>query len=176
MYNNLFIRFTIVFLLSHEIAFMKLLPYIFGILFLFTLISACKKEDEDKDSSATNQSEIIKGNIEAIVKNGLWEVERFVDAGTNETAQFGNYKFNFEEGGSIKASNQSSNYSGVWIITDSGSAADNVNDLDFNLTFSQPPFFSDLNNDWAIVSYASSRLSFVHDNDTGPNDSLIFVR
>ncbi|MEQ8908771.1 MAG: hypothetical protein RIC95_06240 [Vicingaceae bacterium] len=147
------------------------------LLFLSPLFISCEKdEDDDDDTNSSNQSAVIKGNIEGNMQQGNWELSKFIDSGQDETAKYSNYTFVFQNSNSLRASNQNTTYNGTWIITDSGSDDDNLSDLDFNITFSQPPLFAELNDDWDIVTYTATQLTLFDDDDAGPNDSLVFVR
>ena len=50
-------------------------------------------------------------------------------------------------------------------------------DLDFNIAFATPANFTELTEDWNIVSYSSTTISLIHvSGGNGGTDTLVFTK
>lgn len=133
---------------------------------LMLLMVSCKKDDVKQ-----------KENIEAEVSNGTWKISYFSDSGTDETAKFTGYNFEFKSDGTLTASNGSNTYNGTWSVTDSNSNDDSPDDLDFNIYFNLTNDFEDLNDDWDITSHSDSKLELIDvSGGNGGTDLLTFTK
>lgn len=139
-----------------------------GILFSI----GCKKDDDN--SSSSNPS--IQSQAQSHVQSGTWRITRFVDSGTDETANFSGYAFTFQTGGVLTAVG-SSTYTGTWSITDSNSSDDSISDLDFNIYFNLSNSFQDLNDDWDFISQSATKIELIDvSGGNGGTDYLTFEK
>lgn len=109
--------------------------------------------------------------IAEVIVNGTWEVARYDDSGTDETAQFADYVFEFTAEGTVDADNGSGTVSGTWSeVVDSG---ENKFVLDFGTNMPLDEF----NDDWDIVSVEENRVELkdVSGGD-GTTDILVFEK
>jgi hypothetical protein len=111
-----------------------------------------------------------------IVTNGRWIIAYFFDSGTEETDKFNGYTFDFGSGGTVNATNGPIKHSGLWSVTPEGNSND-YTDMDFNLSFSDPPEFAELSLDWEIISVSSSKISLQRvSGGSGDTDLLTFEK
>lgn len=126
---------------------------------------------DDKTNKSQKQDE-----IENTVQSGQWIVQRFIDSGNNETADFACYSFSFNDNGTLTASYGANTITGSWNISNSNSNDDSSDDLDFNIIFTQGNLWDELVDDWEIVSYTSSSIVLVDiSGGNGGIDSLYFA-
>lgn len=145
---------------------------------MLVLLSACSKDDNAMnpgDNGATIQA------LNSLVISADWEISEFIDSGTNETGDFSGFTFTFNADGTLVAENGSETIAGTWSVTDDDmddSSNDNSNeDIDFNIFFASPPDFSELTEDWQIVSHSASRIELIHvSGGNGGTDTLIFIK
>lgn len=134
-----------------------------GILLMF----ACKKEDK----------KTVKDTVQNYAQSGTWRISKFIDSGTDETYHFTGFNFTFQSNGVLVATNGSVTYNGTWSITDSNSNDDSKDDLHFNITFNLTNAFEDLNDDWHILSYSSSKIELFDESGGGSGtDYLTFEK
>jgi hypothetical protein len=93
------------------------------------------------------------------VTSGTWRITLYEDNGVNETNNYSNYIFTFNSNGVLTAANSPS-YNGTWSVTVSNSNVGSQDGLDFNIAFvaPAPSAFTDLTNDWGIISYTSTKI------------------
>ena len=138
---------------------------------IFT-ISSCSNDDDDNSNSDTNQT-----NIENTVQDGTWRVTKFIDSGDDETNNFNGYAFTFNDNNSLIAENGNTTNNGSWSITDSNSSDDSIDDLDFNISFTSPPDFEELTEDWDIISRTDTKIELIHvSGGNGGTDYLTFEK
>jgi len=119
----------------------------------------------------------ILNTIQTNVQSGTWRISSFIDSGNDETNHFVGYNFTFNETGILNANNGTNNYDGTWSITDSNSNDDSQDDLDFNINFSSPTDFVDLNDDWDFISQASTKIELIDiSGGNGGTDYLTFEK
>lgn len=127
------------------------------------------------DNDSVSKIEQVENNVQA----GDWKISYFNDSGVDETSNFSGYSFTFQTDGSLIAHNVSNTYTGTWSITNSDINDDSSspNDLDFNIFFNLTNLFSELNEDWDIVSYSSTKVELMHvSGGNGGTDYLTFVK
>lgn len=143
----------------------------FLIICLFVLVPAISCSEDD-DNSVTNQS-----NIENKVQKGTWQISKFIDSGDDETENFEGYSFTFNSNNILVATNGTNTYNGAWSITDDNSNDDSSDDLDFNISFTSPPDFEELSEDWDIISITSNKIELIHiSGGNGGTDYLTFQK
>ena len=142
---------------------------------------SCSNSD-DSTNPADNGALIRE--VSNLVMNGTWTISEFIDSGSDETSNFSGFSFTFNSDGSLIAEGGTEIITGEWSITadmedlddDSGDDSDK-DDIDFNIFFASPTNFSELTEDWHIVSRSDSRIELNHvSGGNGGTDSLIFVK
>ncbi len=141
-------------------------------------ISSCSSDTADDN---LQNSEASVQAITNLAVSGTWFISSFVDSGTDETNNFDGYGFTFNSDGSLQAENGLATITGTWSVTfddssDDSDDYDSSDDIDFNLFFSAPPDFTELSEDWDIVSRSASRIELIHvSGGDGETDTLTFV-
>jgi hypothetical protein len=139
-------------------------------LFMVFIVFSCKK---DKNKTSNNTQTQIQTNV----NTGSWRITKFIDSGTDETNHFTDFSFIFNPTGILNANNGVNDYSGSWSITDSNSNDDTQSDLSFNIYFNLTNDFEDLNDDWKIVSYSSTKIELTDvSGGNGGTDYLTFEK
>lgn len=136
---------------------------------IITLIS-CSKDDNNQNADILNQ-------VKSDTQSGTWRITKFIDSGNDETSHFAGYNFTFHSSGVLNASNDVNNFDGSWSITDKNSNDDNLNDLDFNITFALTNDFEDLNDDWDFISQSQTKIELIDvSGGNGGTDYLTFEK
>ena len=134
--------------------------------------SSCSNDDNDSSNSNTNQT-----IIENTIQSGTWRVTKYRDSGDDETNHFSGYTFTFSANNTLIAVNGNITNTGSWSITDSNSSDDNMDDLDFNISFTSPPNFEELTEDWEIISRTDAKIELIHvSGGNGGTDYLTFEK
>lgn len=151
---------------------MKKISYLLALSF-FLLVCSCSKDNDDIQANVAETSQII-----AIAKSGAWTITDFKEDGVDETANFNAYVFRFEDNNILTATSSSSTVSGTWRISDdTGDDDDPANDIDFNIFFNSPEVFTDLTEDWEVVSASSNQMVLIHfSGGNGGTDNLTFTK
>ncbi len=151
---------------------LKLIP-ILAMLFMLNVASMCSSDDDNSNSNFQDPTPVI-----ATAAQGTWRITFFEDSGNNETSHFTGYNFTFAASGALSATNGTNTYNGSWSVTNDNSGDDSPsNDLDFNIAFSSPADFTDLTEDWNIISYTATKIQLVHvSGGNGGTDYLTFEK
>jgi len=149
----------------------KLIPFL-AVLFMLNVASMCSSDD-DNSNPTPDPTPVIN-----TVNTGTWRVTLFEDSGTNETGHFTGYNFTFGTGNTLTAANGANTYTGTWSVTSDNSGDDSPsNDLDFNITFTSPADFTDLTEDWNIITYTPTKIQLIHvSGGNGGTDYLTFEK
>ena len=151
----------------------KLIFYpILACLFMATTASTCSSDDDS--SSSSNPAPVIN-----TVTQGTWRITSFVEDGNDHTNYFTGYSFTFGSGNALTAINSGTTVSGFWSVTDSDNSDDDSphSDLDFNIMFSSPNNFTELNEDWDILERTDSKIRLRHvSGGDGSIDILTFEK
>ena len=136
----------------------------------FSLMSSsCSSSDDN--SQNPNDNSVVIAEITATVATGTWRITSFIDSGNDETNNFTGYNFTFNTNGSLVANNGNTTATGTWSVTNDDSSSD----IDFNIAFASPADFSELTEDWHIVSRTSIRIDLIHvSGGNGGTDTLTF--
>lgn len=130
-----------------------------------------------KDDSVVVPGNLTQTEIEANVQSETWRISLFIDSGVDETKDFAGYKFIFNANGVLDTGNGIIEHQGTWSITDSNSADDSQDDLDFNIHFDLTNDFEDLNDDWDFISYSATKIElFDISGGSGDVDILTFEK
>ena len=127
-------------------------------LFIATAFSSCTDEDDTVVNNSVDPTPVIN-----VVNNGTWRITFYEDSSVDETSNFTGYNFSFGAGNVLTATNGTNTYSGTWSVTSDNSLDDSPsNDLDFNIAFAAPANFTDLTDDWNIISYTATKIQLIH--------------
>ncbi|MDG1572144.1 hypothetical protein OZ410_07435 [Robiginitalea sp. M366] len=156
---------------------MKLKMRILALLLPLFLISCDPSEDEVQGNLTAADAAALRATAE----EGQWRITYFFDTDKEETADFNGYVFTFGTDGTVVAAKDGTEVSGTWSVTHSDSSPDDSssssNDVDFNLFFSGSLLFEDLNDDWDILEYTSTRIRLTDvSGGNGGTDFLTFER
>ncbi|WP_131459894.1 hypothetical protein [Aequorivita vladivostokensis] len=103
-----------------------------------------------------------------ILISGTWYVEKFLDDGDDETADFNGYDFNFYNNETVYATNGTENVYGIWVVTVTGQ------ELNFEFDMDSPINRADDQN-YKALQYVPTRVTFITRNSQGEiEDTLIF--
>ncbi len=151
---------------------LKLIP-VLALVFMLNVASMCSSDDDNSNSSQQDPTPVIN-----TVNQGTWRITFFEDSGNNETNHFTGYNFTFANGNVLTATNGTNTYNGVWSVTSDDSNDDSPsNDLDFNIAFSSPADFTDLTEDWNIITYTATKIQLVHvSGGNGGTDYVTFEK
>ena len=143
------------------------------------LLSVCIVGCSSDDAAPIDPSQAIK-EIEGQVQSGTWRITNYVDSGKNETNDYTGYDFTFNNNGSLTATNGTNTINGTWSITrdnDSDDDSSNDNDIDFNISFTSPPDFQELSDDWDIVTTSNTKIDLIDvSGGNGDTDILVFEK
>jgi hypothetical protein len=150
---------------------MKKMKLISAFMFLFiaTAFSSCTDEDDTVVNNSVDPTPVIN-----VVNNGTWRITFYEDSSVDETSNFTGYNFSFGAGNVLTATNGTNTYSGTWSVTSDNSLDDSPsNDLDFNIAFAAPANFTDLTDDWNIISYTATKIQLIHVSGGGGGTDYI---
>lgn len=140
------------------------------ILTLSLILTSCSSDD-----AIILDTEDIQ-QIADVAKSGNWRISSYIDSGNNETADYNGYTFDFADGGQLTATNGTNTYNGTWSVTNDSSSS-SQDDIDFNISFTTPPNFEELSDDWDIVSITSTKIDLIDiSGGNGGTDSLTFTK
>lgn len=157
---------------------LKLLP-ILGCVMMLNMASTCHNDDDDSSSNSNSNASIAAVTNTAL--QGNWRITYYFDTDHDDTAKFANYTFTFGSGGVLTATGNDNTYIGNWSITDSHNGNDDSghssDDVDFNISFASPASFTELSDDWDIVTYSNSRIELIDiSGGNGGTDHLILEK
>lgn len=139
-------------------------------IFMLNIASTCSNDD-DNDNSSADTTPVIN-----TVTAGTWRVTNFMEATTDHTSDFVGYNFTFATSNVLTATNGTNTYTGVWSVT-SDDGDDSESDFDFNIAFSTPVNFTELSEDWEIVSRTDVKIVLTHiSGGNGGTDFLTFEK
>ena len=134
---------------------MKKLNLLMAGIAVFGFLTACS--DDDSSSTNGNPTEVVN-----TVKQGTWRVTSYMEDANNETNHFTGYNFTFGDNNEVTATNGTNTYTGTWSVTNSSNSSDdddnNNSDIDFNIMFTTPENFTDLNDDWDILERTDTKI------------------
>ncbi len=104
------------------------------------------------------------------LEDGAWFVALYLDDGEDdETSDFNSFSFDFQESGTVVASNSSGNFNGTWFVTGSG------DNLKLIINFNDVYPLDDLDDDWDVISFTDSQVQ-LRDDDDSDADILTFEK
>lgn len=129
------------------------------------IATSCGKDDEK-----------IRTQIENNITVGTWRITNFDDSNVDKTDNFTGFNFTFGENGSLTATNGVLTYAGTWSITDGDEDDDILDDLDFNIIFTQVNEFGELSDDWDIFAQSNTKLELTEAGGITDTDLLTFTK
>ena len=146
-----------------------LIPALFCLIML-NVASMCSSDD---NSSSSDPTPVIN-----IASQGTWRITSYIDSGNNQTSDFTGYNFTFGASNALTASNGTNTYTGTWsVVTDTSNDDNPSSDLDFNIAFLSPANFTELTDDWDIVSFTPTTISLIDvSGGNGSTDTLVFTK
>ena len=145
------------------------------------IVSSCSKDNSVTNPDPVNNAAEIQ-QVTNLATAGSWRITSFIDSGQDETHHFAGYSFTFNSDGTITATNGTNTYTGVWSVTDSSNSSSDddggsSSDIDFNIMFTSPANFSELTEDWDIVSRSASKIELIHvSGGNGGTDTVTFEK
>lgn len=123
----------------------------------FSLIG-CKKFEEGPRLSLKSR--------EARVANE-WQVESYLDKGTNKTATFSSTTFEFTKGETVTASTPNGTYTGTWEFDEEDDDDDkDDDDIELEIKFSsKDAIAAELEGDWTIIRLKDNEMWLRDDDD-----------
>ena len=152
--------------------------FIYPLLTLLSLSLMSSTCSSDDDMNSNNNSQTIQ-EIETLMQSEAWIISNYIDSGQDETNNFSGYNFTFGSDNSLTANNGSDTIIGTWSVTDGNGNDDSSNsdDIDFNIYFLSPSNFSELSEDWEIVTRTATIIELIHiSGGNGGTDNLTFEK
>jgi len=166
-----------------------------GVLAATLFITACTSDSDNDAVSNLAQLQADAEELTQTVESGTWTITNFVDDGEDETSDFAGYDFTFNPDGTLVADNGTTTITGSWSITIDDDSSDDSSDdsdddgmdddsdddddddeIEFNIFFASPETFTELSEDWDIISFTSDTIQLVDDDDDGTSDFLTFEK
>ncbi|MCG9971686.1 hypothetical protein [Christiangramia crocea] len=139
------------------------------ILVTLSLFLAC---DNDKDDITLSAAEAAQLNY--IVQQGEWRISSYSSNGSDNTANYSDYLFLFEDDNNLLANSSSESINGTWRISnDSGSEVDSYKDVDFNIFFSSTGKLAELTRNYDVISATNDEIRLSLENATNGNAVLL---
>jgi hypothetical protein len=140
------------------------MKHLFNLMLASAVLISAGSCSKDEDNSMSTQAA-------STLKSGTWKVTLFVDNGVDETTDFNSFNFTFANGGVVTATNNVLTATGTW----STGTDDSTPKL--NLAFTTPAIFTDLTEDWEILTVTSNTVSLHHQSGGGGGmDMLSFQK
>ncbi len=149
---------------------MKRLKTVF-LLLIVSLILSC---DTDRDDIDLSEAEARELNL--IVQQGEWKISEYIFNNSNETANYSDYVFRFDDGNILFARALSDEVTGTWRISnDSGDEFDAFDDVDFHIFFSSNGKLGELANNYDVISATASQI-ILRPGNTDSSTTLTFSK
>jgi hypothetical protein len=148
--------------------------FFYFILTMVSLVGATScSSDNNNNNSANDPAPVIN-----TVTSGTWRITSFIEDGVNRTQYFTGFIFTFQSGGVLVASNGTETHTGAWSVTTDDQDDDSPsNSLDFNIIFTAPETFTEISEDWDIISRSANKISLRHVSGGDSSvDTLVFEK
>jgi hypothetical protein len=111
-----------------------------------------------------------KKQVGNIVTRGDWKVSSYIEQGNDETTDFSNYIFSFENNGTVTLTGNTGIFTGTWSEGDEGSKHK------LYINFMSGPA-AVLTNDWEIINKSRRELRMTTENlSSGSSETLVFTK
>lgn len=143
------------------------------VLLMTSLILSCNTDRDDIDLSEAEANE-----LNVIAKNGNWKISEYTLNGSENTANYADYVFSFEESNNLTAKSSIDEVLGTWRASnDSGDEFDPYDDLDFHIFFSSTSKLGELANNYDVLSATDKEIRLIlGENANGNAATLIFSK
>ncbi|WP_310992073.1 glycoside hydrolase family 43 C-terminal domain-containing protein [Aequorivita marina] len=131
------------------------------ILLIAIVVFASCSSDDDSGTVNTNEFE----NIKTTLPQGTWEITTFIDGQEDKTLVFESFVFTFKEDGTVEGETDLFTETGTWAYDNTSSTSEE----ELVLQFSGTEPFSEISDDWDIVSVSNSKVELSDDTDDDPN-------
>lgn len=140
---------------------MKILKNFIVVILIATLFTGCKKEDNS----------ITTSNVQNLIVTGSWRVTYYWDTNKDETSNFNDYSFVFEQTKNVSVTKNGLLISGTWNIINDDSKVKLV------LNFNAPTDFIEISDDWHVIERTNNRLKLQDvSGGNGGTDYLTFEK
>ena len=114
--------------------------------------------DEDDDNDY-NDDDVDDSSLVTLLNSGPWQVDLFIDDGSNRTSELTGYTFTFNSDKSVEAVKTTTTIPGVW-ETDGDSG-----ELELLLSMSGNDPFDDISEDWTVKEFTSTTIRLEKGDD-----------
>ena len=143
----------------------------FKIVLAFIAIIIFISCDSDMDDISLSNAEV--NELNQMVREGEWRISQFSLKGSDQTANFDEYLFVFEDANDLSANSSLDQLTGTWRISnDSGSEFESYNDVDFNIYFSSNGKLGALTRNYDVISATQNEINLNLENGED-GDSVI---
>ena len=147
----------------------------FKIILIFVAISLFLACDSDRDDIALSAAE--SAQLNHIVQQGEWKISEYTQNGTDNTANYSDYIFAFEEENNLVVNSTSDVVNGTWRISnDSGSEFDSYEDVDFNIFFNSSGKLGELTSNYDVISATNDQIRLSLEPRNGETALLTFSK
>lgn len=143
------------------------------VLLVVSLVLSC---DTDRDDIELSKAESNQLNL--IVKSGEWKISQYTYNNIENTANYSDYVFMFEENNNLSAISSIDEVDGTWRVSnDSGDEFDSYNDVDFHIFFTSTGKLGELANNYDVIAATNNEIRLnLGENSAGDTASLIFSK
>ncbi|PTX42999.1 hypothetical protein C8P64_1523 [Christiangramia gaetbulicola] len=148
----------------------------FKIVLVLLMVSLLLSCDTDQDDISISEAEAKE--LSLITQNGEWKISKFTINEIENTANYSDYVFVFEEGNNLTAFGSIDEVSGTWRVSnDSGDEFDPYDDVDFHIFFSSQGKLGELANNYDVIAATNSEIRLIMEqNGNGDTASLTFSK
>lgn len=134
------------------------------------LFFSCDNDSNEVDEEITAAD---MSKIKSTVETGEWKITSYLDSESDETSEFVDYVFSFNNDGTLGVANGDVSVSGAWSLEDD----DSEDNVDLNIFFATPPLFEEITEDWVIITYSSTKIELKNLDDSDDSfDYLTFEK
>lgn len=133
------------------------------LLFAVVIFASCSSDDDNINLEQPDA-------ITIVLPEGNWKIEKFIDDNVDKTAQFASFVFDFENNGTVTATNDILSENGLW------SYDNDRNDPELDIRFNEDSILDEISDDWDIISVSPSRIELSDTDSDGEIELLIFVK
>ncbi len=132
--------------------------------------------DTDQDDISISEAEANELNM--IAQEGEWKISQFTRNDVENTANYSDYSFVFEDGNNLMAFGSIDEVSGTWRVSnDSGDEFDPYDDVDFHIFFSSQGKLGELANNYDVIAATDSEIRLIlQQNSNGDSARLTFSK
>jgi hypothetical protein len=115
-------------------------------------IEDAKDDCDEDDDNDFNDDDVSDANFSAVLIDGTWQVDSFIDDGSNRTTQLSGYLFTFKSDKSMEAVKSTTTIPGVW-ATDGDSG-----EIELLISLSGNDPFDDISEDWTVTEFTTTTI------------------